>query len=478
MIWQLLKIYSTAERALSFRGPAIICGDLNAPLDKFPAWAKLQQFGWADSALLDQRIHDREPQPTSKGTVRHSFILCCGEMASSFLTCRTACEYEFDAHPLLVTGFSISTLCTPSWKWVLPKALDKFIFNEAEIDAYGDNFCRLNAAKFQDAIHNMDMETAAKIFTHGVESTLKHSAISSEGTYQYIQPGHFGRWVKTPLKLRLENVPVIRPARNGEFTPIVSQLTFSLRYRTKQLRRIKALSQQYSSFLKNKQETTLRACRKLWNCILQANGFCNGFHTWIGKHLGLFVPLSLPSLEYIWELEREFDAFHSAEIQKYYASKNAANKKSTADDIQGGGHRAFASVRDAPAPPLTSVTKIARYQMRRVKWTKEGRNWLPMVSTQGISREYPITFQGQKRSISRIQPQGILLESPVALKDCKDLEITQPVTSAHPELMRQCLIAEWSKLWKRDPCHEPANYWDDFCRTAYPVFHTSVDLYI
>ena len=153
-----------AERALSFRGPAIICGDLNAPLDKFPAWAKLQQFGWADSALLDQRIHDREPQPTSKGTVRHSFILCCGEMASSFLTCRTACEYEFDAHPLLVTGFSISTLCTPSWKWVLPKALDKFIFNEAEIDAYGDNFCRLNAAKFQDAIHNMDMETAAKIF--------------------------------------------------------------------------------------------------------------------------------------------------------------------------------------------------------------------------------------------------------------------------------------------------------------------------
>ena len=100
--------------------------------------------------------------------------------------------------------------------------------------------------------------------------------------------------------------------------------------------------------------------------------------------------------------------------------------------------------------------------MRRVKWTKEGRNWLPMVSTQGISREYPITFQGQKRSISRIQPQGILLESPVTLKDCKDLEITQPVTSAHPELMHQCLIAEWSKMWKRDPCHEPANYWDDF----------------
>ena len=28
--------------------------------------------------------------------------------------------------------------------------------------------------------------------------------------------------------------------------------------------------------------------------------------------------------------------------------------------------------------------------------------------------------------------------------------------------MHQCLIAEWSKLWKRDPCHEPANYWDDF----------------
>ena len=85
-----------------------------------------------------------------------------------------------------------------------------------------------------------------------------------------------------------------------------------------------------------------------------------------------------------------------------------------------------------------------------------------MVSTQGISREYPITFQGQIRSISRIQPQGILLESPVTLKDCKDLEITQPVTSAHPELMHQCLIAEWSKMWKRDPCHEPANYWDDF----------------
>ena len=122
------------ERALSFKGPAVICGDFNIALENLDGWGLLQRAGWQDAAIADSIKFGRNPQPTSKFGLRHSFILMNPTMAAAFYSCRTSAHYEFDSHPLLVAGFAFNTMKESIKKRVLPKSLDEFMFDPQQIN--------------------------------------------------------------------------------------------------------------------------------------------------------------------------------------------------------------------------------------------------------------------------------------------------------------------------------------------------------
>lgn len=93
-----------AERAVTFKGPAIIAGDFNCFLSELSGWDKLVQNGWTDSAVLDGFLRNREPQPTSKDAVRKSFVLmkaCCPQrynhaehVTTTFSRCIRCCLHN------------------------------------------------------------------------------------------------------------------------------------------------------------------------------------------------------------------------------------------------------------------------------------------------------------------------------------------------------------------------------------------------
>ena len=51
-----------ANRAVKYKGPALICGDFNTDISSMQAWKNLEMQGWYDLALLDSRIYDRQAQ--------------------------------------------------------------------------------------------------------------------------------------------------------------------------------------------------------------------------------------------------------------------------------------------------------------------------------------------------------------------------------------------------------------------------------
>ena len=306
-----------ANRAIKYKGPALICGDLNADISSMQAWKNLELQGWYDIALLDSRIYDRPTQPTSKFGNRHSYILANGEMCKSFVSCRISEEYEFDSHPLLVGCFKISSLTTPSRQWILPKSLDQFLFDNDSIVANAQQICHDQQQFFDAMLKSGDTDGAARQLSHAIEDTFKKSAVDVEGNNIRIPPGYFGRGRKSPLHMKQNFVPCVKPGRHGDFSPLMSQTTNGLRSYIKQLRRLQALLQQMKSLVKSQNILARNACENLWFVIVGAHGFRGGFPKWISDHVDPLVPLSLPHIDFVTKVFECFQKYVNDEQKKF-----------------------------------------------------------------------------------------------------------------------------------------------------------------
>ena len=448
------------ERALSFKGPAVICGDFNIPLLKLDGWEILEQAGWQDAAMADSNKFGRPPQATTNFGLRHSFILMNPAMTAAFHSCRTSAHFDFDSHPLLVAGFSMQTMKEPITKWVLPKSFDDFMFDTDQILKNAKDICHKRQCLFSNALDVGDTTQAARQFTLAFEETMKSSCVDCEGQKVSIPPGHFGRFEGKPFKSRNVAVPCIRPGRQGDFTPIMTQTNSSLRHHTRQQRRIQSLLSQIRAAKRNDTTAAWFACQNLWNSILCAHGFSKSFASWVVIHLGWFVPLQTPHEEYVEGLHEAFTAFHKREIQEHYMRQTAKNKLKVTQDISKGGAMAFRDVKDVPTPPLDAINWVASCKLARTTWKKGGKKVIQLSEAPDLDIAMPVDFQGQSRWITKIEGNYITLDRSVTLKDAENPCVTQKRSSSKCRDMHQQLISYWSSLWNRDN-HIDNAHWDD-----------------
>ena len=450
-----------ADRVAKFKGPSIICGDLNIDLESIQSWHSLQSLGWKDLAILDSETYGRDPKPTSKFGHRHSYIIASPELCRCFRTCQVVETFDFDSHPLLVAGFNIPSYFSPTLQWKLPKPFDSFMFDEGLLNENSSQCCSQRSKSFNDSIQRGDMDQAAKQFTLAFEDTLKLSAVTSDGTTCKIPEGHFGRGKGNPFFLRKPNVVCVKPGRHGDFTPILSQSNCSLRAHTRQLRRIQALCQELKSASQNGSAEGFRACQKLWTCILNGHGFHKGFASWIGVELGCSVSFSTPTLEYVEFLYESFLAWHKKELNEFYLQKNINRKISVVDDIASGG--CFNQVRDAATPPLSTISWQVDGEVKRVAWKKQGLSTLHLRTRVKFDPNVQVSFQEQTRKI--VSQQGCLLrlDAPVKLRDGFPLIVSQTRTSADVRDMHSQLHKTWSDLWGRDISYQDEEHWAEAC---------------
>ena len=451
------------DRVAKFRGPSIICGDLNIDVETIHSWNTLKTLGWKDLAILDQEVNCREPKPTSKFGHRHSYIIASPELCRCFKTCQVVETYDFDSHPLLVAGFDIPLYFTPTLQWKLPKPFDTYMFDEGLLVDNATKFCSQRSKNFDASMQRGDMDQAARQFTLAFEETLKHSAVTSDGSFCNIPEGHFGRGKGNPFVLRKPNVVNVKPGRNGDFTPILTQSNCSLRAHTKQLRRIQAFRQQIESAERTGSETCLESCHDLWKCILNGHGFRKGFASWIGSELGLFVPLSTPSSIYADELLESFLVWHKKELNEFYLQKNVNKRFTIIDDIANGGRWCFSQVRDASTPPLSTISWQTECEIKRVPWKKQGLSTLHLREHVAFDINSPVIFQGQTRNIASQTGCVLRLDEPVKLKNLDQLKVFQTQTSAEISNMHEQLHKTWSDLWGRDIHNTHDEHWPDAC---------------
>ena len=450
-----------ANRAVKYKGPALICGDFNADISSMQAWKNLEMQGWYDLALLDSRIYDRQTQPTSKFGNRHSYILANGEMCRSFVSCRISEEYEFDSHPLLVGCFRISSLTTPAKQWILPKSLDQFLFDNDSIVANAQQVCHDRKHLFDAMLKSGDMSGAARQLSIAIEDTFKKSAVDVEGNKVHVPPGFLGRGRKSPLQVKRNFVPCVKPSRHGDFSPLMSQTTKGLRSYIKQLRRLQALHQQLSSFNSTHNIEAKKACEVLWNTVVKAHGFRGGFPKWISDHVDPLVPLSLPSLDFVSRIFECFQKYVKNERHNFFLNQSAVKKLNLLEDIEKGGRECFRAVRDEPTPPLATITWNNTIPIPKIRWAKSGHKNLPYHKEHKVDPNFPIVFQGQSRNIIRVSPGLVELDEPVTLKNSHENFFTQKITSADVFDVHSGLICEWGKLWNRDSANDSSQGWTE-----------------
>ena len=452
-----------ANRVSGYHGPSIICGDLNIDLDQIQSWQYLQSLGWRDMAMLDSEKFGREPQATSVFGHRHTFIIASPELCRCFHACRTVETYDFDAHPLLAAGFKIDSYLKPTLQWKLPKSFENFMFDDELLEKNSEISCAQRLDAFEASLHDGNLDQAARQFTLAFEDTLKNSAVTVDGFKCDIPPGHFGRSNGNPFTCKKARVVCVKPGRNGDFTPILTQTNCSLRAHTKQLRRLQALKQQYKAAQHSRSDKGFRSCQSLWNVILSAHGFSRGFASWIGTELGCCVPLQTPTLEYVEQLASYFEIWHKRELNYFFLQKSADRKSRIAADIASGGKWCFDQVKDTSAPPLSTISWNVECQIKRIAWRKQGLNTLPLQGKSPFDTNFPINFQGQDRNIVCQNSNLLTLDKPVILKNADDLVIRQTRTSADIQDIHHQLLDSWTELWCRDEDKQDRQHWSEAC---------------
>ena len=179
-----------AQRAVRFVGPAVIMGDLNAPLSRLEAWPFLKSQGWVDAAEVSSEVNNHQLEMTYFEASRHTFILVNRTLGQSLISCRTVFHHQFAGHPVLEAKFDLDTLLSPVKVWDLPKSFDRFIHDP---DIAEQTACSSALANKGRAIEDRNVDKLAKIWTQIAEKTLCDSAVTPDGQKQYVKPGHLGR---------------------------------------------------------------------------------------------------------------------------------------------------------------------------------------------------------------------------------------------------------------------------------------------
>ena len=449
-----------AERALNFQGPAAIVGDFNWDLHELVAWRTLCKAGWVDTAVLDGHIHQREPQPTYKDCSRRMFILVNKHLAKCLQSCRTCDDFLFGGHPLLNSVFDFEVLAQPVLHWVLPLATDDLLFDADLAEDQAKVIVQQQGKNLQIALDNGHHNEAANVFAKMVEHTWTNSVVDVEGNHTHIKNSHLGRDNIVPLKLRNSSVPVVRKARDGDFDPQQGQLNISLRRHTRQLRRLQSLSSQLGSWEKNNGVNSRLKCEQLWHAILDSPGFPVSFASWVGKHLGWFVPLSLPHKAYVVSLSNAFELFHQGELHRYFLGKRQSRKLSVALDCAKGGPNAFRDIRDDPPAPLSYVVESQEFQVKKTKWSKQGRATIFVHDSSKLQIGFPLNFQGQVATVIKIRGQEVTVDRPIRLRN-NNFTATQKVATANPKCMHQKILDTWNTHWKRDDFLSNDGLWEN-----------------
>ena len=449
------------HRACTFKGPAVITGDFNRNLDQCPFWAALERLGWKDAAQLAFDMFGVQPQATCRNVSRKTFILINPEMVQFFQGCQVREEFQFDTHPVLDATFEIGEKIPQKRAWKIPTSFDDMIVDEELFSQHAIQRCEQRNVAFEDAVQRADVEQVVRQFALAFEESIQKSIVDAAGHSVDPPRGCLHRCEGKNIKTMAISAPVVRKARQNEFSPEIAQPTVQMRWHIKQGRRLQSLVRQVKALHRNYDDQKWKQCNDLWQVILRAQGFRHGFARWILDTFIVFVPLQLPDEVYLQSLVDEYIQYQQIVIQQQIQIQRKMHKEYVLNDIANGGTRAFRCARDPLPPPLTHLGMPVKQKIKAMRICKEGHDCFKVEGPNLIVAGHKITFQQQEAVVVRVQGDAIWLDKKVKIKDCKDLTIIQTVVTAHPMEMQKIVADTWAQYWGKSGNIFLPGVWDE-----------------
>ena len=446
------------DRAFNFKGPAIICGDLNVDLTEVNSWDRARQKGWQDLHLLSSTKNEHEVEPTCRNA-RHSFLLGNAMISQALIRCRTYETFDFSMHPVLFAELSMTTVTKHRVHWRLPKSCDDMIIDK---ELYAENVNR-NLQKTKNAIltavHASNSDTACKLFNQVYEASIEHSVVQPDGTPDILPRACLGKTKTWPFVSKPPSQPVCRIGRPGDIQPIGMQTTIEIRRLLQQSRRIQSLQHQLKACNRRPSLAASFQCQQLWEAILAAKGFHHSFAHWIHNHCEAFVPVNCPTIEYVEQVSDVFNKFYRNKAQHQFLVRKRNRRNSIALDIAKGGSKMFAEAREPSQPPLDQVAWSDRWPLVREKWTKQGKTCI-RLQHHACNVHDTVCFQGQTAHVVGIQNNLVLLDRKFFLRSGGDQWLERHNRSADPEDMHRETAKAWNTFWQRDS-NANTQQWED-----------------
>ena len=439
------------QRALAWKGPAVISGDFNRDLHDCSFWPMLKQLGWVDCAELAWEKFQFLPQPTCKDSTRKSFLLINNALAPHMTQCKTVDHHMFAAHPVLEAVFDHTYAPLTKQVWSLPRSLDEYMFDPELLHENANYVCKQRQAKFQECLQKHDADDAAREFALAFEDTIRMSAVTTDGDAVKVSPSCFGRCQKKVIKTRLITAPVIKKARDSDLNVPLGQVSLSLRRHVTQGRRLQSLCRQLKARDNNPTNANLQQCSLLWAAICHASGFEGSFQKWILDNTGMFVPTQLPDCQYIQVLYDEFMHFVQAEVAREKHQQYRQYQKLTLEDIAKGGGMSFQAVRTPSNPPPAFLSQTVEVPVTKQRWRKEGLKVVQCQQARRLQEGIPAQFQEQDVMITKVDTNLVEFDKPVRLRNACNMLITQKQTACLPQQMQTMVSNAWNQYWQAPP---------------------------
>ena len=153
-------------------------------------------------------------------------------------------------------------------KWWLPVSTDRYMFDCDMMEEHAAAVLDERQGLFDRATSRDDGDEAFRQFNLVFETCLQRSCVDSTGQSVHMPKRCLGRGIKCTKRRVRPSASVIRPARDGHFTPSICQPSLAIRSQTKQAHRLQSLESQLYAGARNGLDNPNYSCQKLWGCLL------------------------------------------------------------------------------------------------------------------------------------------------------------------------------------------------------------------
>ena len=437
------------DRASSFKGPTIIMGDLNAPLEKVPTWKLMQECGFFDAAFEAASRQGVEPSPTCRDATRYMFILCSSAFRPNLVDCDTLPDYLFDSHPALRASFSLKPLKQAVARLSYPQSLDAEFFDYAWLEHEAS--CKQEAldAKVLQCLEHDDPDSAARVWTQASENLLCNALCDATGHKKTACANQRGRASLVYACADPPAIPCCRKARDSDFEPSGQWHNVRLRQRLRQVRRVQSLCRQVQAWEKSPSAIKSFKCHELWKCILQSTGFKGGFGKFLFDEGFPYVPTECPDSGFLTELFDFVNADFKAEEQRWLSLVQRKRKQDVRDDMQRGGRLAFNVLRDEQPVMPNAFQVVKSFRLLPQRLTIGGSQWVRLSNSNALDSSRPVHYRGLSYRILEVQDKAVKLDRPLVV-NAGSSAVTQVSEIVGGEHMAKHAQAVWDTFWKRD----------------------------